>query len=164
MAQPAKSAARGFRNTRYFRTRIFHWKTQLLGPETAGLCYPRETSKNQKKGTASTRCPLTCSSEAIYLLLKGIHKLLDARFALSSLVLMDDALGSCLVELAVCNASNLLSFLSVTVLDSDTDLLYIGLELGSDCLIADACLLGSLDTLLLRLDVCHDEVPFSAKL
>ena len=89
------------------------------------------------------------------MLLHAVHKHLHAALALSGLVLVNDALGGCLVELAAgCVCSGLCGFL-VASLNGYADLLDVGLELGTDRAIADASLLGSDNALLLRLDVCH---------
>ena len=94
-------------------------------------------------------------SEPIGQLLHAVDQVLDAGLALCGLVLVDDALGSGLVELAARGVGGELRGLLVAGLDGGVDLLHIGLELGADGLVALARLLSGDDALLLRLDVCH---------
>ena len=88
-------------------------------------------------------------------LLEGVDQLLDAGLALGGLVLVDDTLGSGLVEQAAGLVGGSLGGIEVLGLDGLTDALDGGLERGADRLVADAGLLGGADALLLRLDVCH---------
>ena len=88
-------------------------------------------------------------------LLDGVDQLLDARLALSSLVLVNDALGSSLVEELAGLVGGSLSDLDVLSLNGGTDSLDGGLQLRADSAVADASLLGGDDALLLRLDVSH---------
>ena len=88
-------------------------------------------------------------------LLHAVDEHLDATLALGGLVLVDDALGGSHVELAASRVGSSLSCLGVAGLDGRADLLDVGLELGTDRLVALAGLLGGDDALLLRLDVSH---------
>ena len=88
-------------------------------------------------------------------LLDGVDELLDAALALSGLVLVDDALGSGLVEQTAGLVGGSLSGLDVLGLDGGADGLDGGLELGADSAVALTGLLGGDDALLLRLDVSH---------
>jgi hypothetical protein len=89
------------------------------------------------------------------LLVHLVDKLLDTALALCSLVLVNDALRGGLVKLPAGSVCCGLCCVLVAILDGGANLLDIGLELGANRTIADAGLLGCLDALLLRLDVCH---------
>ena len=93
-------------------------------------------------------------------LLDGVDELLGTALSLSGLVLVDDALGSGLVQQAVAFLDGGLGGLDVLGLDGSANALDGGLQLGADGLVADARLLGGLDALLLRLDVSHVLDPF----
>ena len=68
---------------------------------------------------------------------------------------MDDALGGCLVEEAVGLVGGSLCGVGILGGDGGADVLDGSLQLGADCLVAHARLLGGDDALLLRLDVSH---------
>ena len=91
-------------------------------------------------------------------LLDGVDELLDAGLALGSLVLVGDALGGSLVQETAGLVGGSLSGLDVLGLDGGADGLDGGLQLGADCAVADASLLGGDDALLLRLDVSHVQI------
>jgi hypothetical protein len=91
-------------------------------------------------------------------LLDGVHELLDARLTLGSLILVDDALGSGLVEQATSLVGLSLSELGVLSLNGSANALDSRLELRADGLVAHTSLLGGDDALLLRLDVSHVQI------
>ena len=91
-------------------------------------------------------------------LLDGVHELLDARLTLGSLVLVDDALGSGLVEQTTSLVCLSLSELGVLSLNGSANALDSRLELRADGLVAHTSLLGGDDALLLRLDVSHVQI------
>lgn len=68
---------------------------------------------------------------------------------------MYDALGSSLVKKAGCLVSCNLCVLKLACLNSSANCLNSSLKLGTDSLVALACLLSGENTLLLRLDVSH---------
>ena len=90
-----------------------------------------------------------------YWLGDGVDQVLNAGLAVSSLVLVDDALGGSLVQSAVNAGSGCGCGLLVTSLDGCVDMLDESLELGANRLVANASDLIGADALLLRLDVCH---------
>ena len=117
----------------------------------------------QKTDPGSTPGPLRTFCEQK--LLDGVDELLDAALALSGLVLVDDALGSGLVEQAAGLVGGVLGGVDVLGLDGEADLLDGGLELGADRAVALTRLLSGDDALLLRLDVSHVQflsVPYQS--
>ena len=88
-------------------------------------------------------------------LLHAVYEHLDATLALGGLVLVDDALRGGLVELAAGSLCCQLGGVLVASLHGSADLLDVGLEFRANRTVADACLLGGENALLLRLNVCH---------
>src|ERR1700761_5694862 len=84
----------------------------------------------------------------------------DRRLAVRGLVLVDDALGHGLVELAGGGPHRDRRLLDVAGLDGLAELPHVGAELGLDGLVALARLLVRLDALDLRLDVRHAGMSF----
>ena len=111
-----------------------------------GLLCP--TTK-QRSPSHLQRCTTLCA------LLHAIDQVLDTALALGSLILVDDALGGSLVELAAGGVGSGLCCFLVASLYGYANLLDVGLEFGANRTIADAGLLGSENALLLRFNVCH---------
>src|SRR6202023_748299 len=84
----------------------------------------------------------------------------DRRLAVRGLVLVDDALGHGLVQLAGRDAQRARRLLDVAGLDGLAELPHLGAELGLDRLVALVRLLVRLDALDLRLDVRHADTSF----
>src|SRR6185437_7876889 len=84
----------------------------------------------------------------------------DRRLAVRGLVLVDDALGHGLVELAGGGPHRGGRLLDVAALDGLAELAHVGAELGLDRLVALVRLLVLLDALDLRLDVRHANTSF----
>src|ERR1700722_12671609 len=84
----------------------------------------------------------------------------DRRLAVRGLVLVDDALGHGLVQLAGREAQRACRLLDVAGLDRLAELPHVGAELGLDGLVALVRLLVRLDALDLRLDVRHADTSF----
>lgn len=95
-------------------------------------------------------------------LLDGVSQLLDARLALGSLVLVNDALRCSLVEQAAGLVGGLLRLGGILGIHCNADILDGGLQLAADGLVADTGLLVGLNALLLRLNVRHFVVPFES--
>ena len=83
------------------------------------------------------------------------HELLDTGLAVRSLVLVDDALGSSLIEALVGAGRSSLGGVGIALLDGLVNVLNERLELRAHSAVAHTGLLGGADTLLLRFDVSH---------
>ncbi len=94
------------------------------------------------------------STECV-LLVETIHQVLNARLTVGSLVLVDDTLGSSLVQSAAGAGASGGGSSLVASLNGSLNVLGEGLELGANRLVANASNLIGADALLLRLDVCH---------
>lgn len=88
-------------------------------------------------------------------LVKTVDQVLETGLAVSSLVLVDDALGDSLVEQVIAMLHRGVGSLGVGGGDGSLDLLDGGLELRLDGLVAQTGLLGLLVALDLGLDVSH---------
>ena len=88
-------------------------------------------------------------------LVKTVDQVLETGLAVSSLVLVDDALGDSLVHLVVADLDGVVSGLDVTGSNGLLDPANSGLELGTNGAVTETSLGGLLVTLDLRLDVRH---------
>ena len=115
------------------------------------------TAQKEKGPGQHFRTPLSSIAEwSVWLaLLHAVYEHLDAALALCGLILVNDALGSGLVELAAGLVCGCLRSCLVALVYGCMDLLDVGLEFGANRTIADTSLLGGTDALLLRFDVCH---------
>ncbi len=93
-------------------------------------------------------------------LVKTVDQVLETGLAVSSLVLVDDALGNSLVEGAGSAGASSGGSGLVASLDSSLNVLGQGLQLGTNRLVTNASDLIGADALLLRLDVCHFWISF----
>lgn len=88
-------------------------------------------------------------------LVKTVDQVLETGLAVSSLVLVDDALGDSLVHLVVADLDGVVSGLDVAGSNGLLDPANSGLELGTNGAVTETSLGGLLVTLDLRLDVRH---------
>ena len=121
-------------------------------PRTGPGRWSHECRRRRSVCSQTARCPRCRARRASS---EGGDALGQLGLAVRSLILVDDAFGDGLVQLAAGLAQMLLGCRFVTRVDCLAYAAHVGLELGFDGLVAQAGLLVGLDTLDLGLDVRH---------